>query len=200
MKRTLCYSPKRPRVITKISVVLGLADTRGNDQGTVYGEFKEKLERNRAGCYETKLPWKDNHPTLPTNEMGSRRRVEQLIKWLRRNESYKNYNNIIQDQLQQGVIKMARNRAVNKGVSPTQRSESVNRWLRPRNSTYSLRCFYKGEHPAIIERLPPPRSSTADLNTLEHPRKCKIHPVLVICDFQTAFLQIRIKEEEREIP
>ena len=119
LKRTLCYSPKRPRVITKISVVLGLADTRGNDQGTVYGEFKENLERNRAGCYKTKLPWKDNHPTLPTNEMGSRRRVEQLIKWLRRNESYKNYNNIIQDQLQQGVIKMA-----HKESSGEERSQS----------------------------------------------------------------------------
>ena len=195
MTRTQCYSPKHRRVITRISVVLGLAETCGNDQGTVYGEFKEKLERNRAGCYETKLPWKDNHPTLPTNEMGSRRRVEQLIKRLRCNESYNNYNNIIQGQLQQGGIEMAPKESSGEERSQSHTKESVNRWLRPRNSTYSLRCFYKGEHPAIIERLPPPRSSTADLNTLEHPRKCKIHPVLVTGDFQKGFLEIRIKEK-----
>lgn len=83
--------------------------------------------------------------------------------------------------------------------SQSHTKESGNRWLRPRNSAYSLRCFCKVEHTAIIERLPPPRSFTAEL-TLEHARKCKIHPVLVTGDFQKAFLQIRIKEEEREIP
>jgi hypothetical protein len=34
-------------------------------------EFKEQLRRNDAGWYEAKLPWKGNHPPLPTNEAGS---------------------------------------------------------------------------------------------------------------------------------
>jgi len=50
--------------------VLGLANTHENDLQAVYEEFKEQLERNPAGWYETKLPWKGNHPTLPTNEAG----------------------------------------------------------------------------------------------------------------------------------
>ena len=54
--------------------VLGLADSHKNDQLEVYEEFKEQLERSPAGWYETKLPWKVNHPTLPTNEAGSKRR------------------------------------------------------------------------------------------------------------------------------
>ena len=116
---------------------------------------------------QNKLPWKGNHSTLPTNEMGSRRRVEQFIKRLRCNESYNNYNNIIQDQLQQGVIKMAHKESSGEETSQFQTKDSVNR--KPRNSAYSLRCFCKGEHPAIIERLPPSRSSTAEL-TLQHPR------------------------------
>ena len=36
--------------------VLGLADTHENVQQAVYVEFKEQLERNPAGWYETKLP------------------------------------------------------------------------------------------------------------------------------------------------
>ena len=68
--------------------VLGLADTPENDQETVYEEFKEQLKRNPDGLYVTKLPWKANHPSLPTNEMGSRRRLEQLIKKFRQDDNY----------------------------------------------------------------------------------------------------------------
>ena len=45
--------------------VLGLADTTG-DQDCVFGEFKEQLTRSEEGWYETALPWKGNHPPLPT--------------------------------------------------------------------------------------------------------------------------------------
>ena len=51
--------------------VLGLADSSEDDQQTVYSEFNEQLRRNEAGWYETKLPWKGNHPFLPTNQVGS---------------------------------------------------------------------------------------------------------------------------------
>jgi hypothetical protein len=51
--------------------VPGLAGSHENDQQEVYGEFKEQLERNDAGWYETKLPWKGNHPTLPHRMRGA---------------------------------------------------------------------------------------------------------------------------------
>jgi hypothetical protein len=47
--------------------VLGLADTMENDQNAVCDDFKEQLVRNPASWYETNLPWKANHPDLPTN-------------------------------------------------------------------------------------------------------------------------------------
>lgn len=75
--------------------VLGLADSHENDQNAVYEEFKEQLDRNPAGWYETKLPWKGNHPPLPTNEIGSKRRLEQLIRKLERNGQYDDYDSII---------------------------------------------------------------------------------------------------------
>ena len=87
--------------------MLGLADAPESDQETVHQEFKEQLERNEAGWYQTKLSWKGNHPTLPTNEVGSQRRLEQLIKRLQRDGNYEGYNNVIQEQLQSGVIETA---------------------------------------------------------------------------------------------
>ena len=67
--------------------ILGLADTPEN-QETVYEDFKERLERNSAGWYETNLPWKPNHEDLPTNEAGSKRRLDNLVKRLKRNGTY----------------------------------------------------------------------------------------------------------------
>ena len=87
--------------------VLGLADTHENDQQAVYVEFKEQLERNPEGWYETGLPWKGGHPALPTNEAGSKRRLEQLIRKLERNDQYEEYNNIIRGQLQEGIVEPA---------------------------------------------------------------------------------------------
>jgi hypothetical protein len=44
---------------------------------------------------------------LPTYENSSKRRLEQLLKKLERNGQYKQYNDIIQQQLNQGVIELA---------------------------------------------------------------------------------------------
>ena len=84
--------------------VLGLSDVHADDQQMVYEEFKEQLERNPAGWYETKLPWKTNQPDLPTNEAGRIRRLEQFIRKLHRDGQYEEYDNILQEQLQQGII------------------------------------------------------------------------------------------------
>lgn len=65
--------------------VLGLADTHENDQQAVY-----------AAVY-----------TLPTNKIGSKKRLENLIRKLKKNELYKEYNAIIEEQLQHGIVEVA---------------------------------------------------------------------------------------------
>ena len=60
--------------------VLGLADSAEHDQLAVYNEFKEQLVRNNEGWYETGLPWRGNHPSLPSNKQGSLRRLTGLNK------------------------------------------------------------------------------------------------------------------------
>ena len=60
--------------------VLGLADSLENDQNLVYEDFKEQIVGSPSGYYEVNLPWKANHPKLPTNEAGSRRRLTSLVR------------------------------------------------------------------------------------------------------------------------
>ena len=52
--------------------VLGLKDSTECDQNLVYEDFWEQLSQGPSGYYEASLPWKANHPPLPTNEAGSR--------------------------------------------------------------------------------------------------------------------------------
>lgn len=58
--------------------VLGLEDSTTGDQASVYAEFKEQLKRSPDGWYEVNLPWKGNHPSLPSNEKRSLKRLKAL--------------------------------------------------------------------------------------------------------------------------
>ena len=76
-------------------------------KNVVYDDFKEQLTRDPASWYETNLPWKANHPHLPTNEAGSKRRLTSLVRKLTREGNYEQYNDITKDQLNEGVIERA---------------------------------------------------------------------------------------------
>ena len=87
--------------------VLGLEDTPERDQRVVHDEFKEQLTRHREGWYETGLPWKGNLPLLPTNERGSRRRLNNLTTKLQRDGLTNEYGAIIREQKECGVVEPA---------------------------------------------------------------------------------------------
>lgn len=64
--------------------VLGLEDSPESDQGSVYGEFIEQLDRSEEGWYESGLLWKPGHGRLLTNEHGSIARLEGLVRKFQR--------------------------------------------------------------------------------------------------------------------
>ena len=88
--------------------VLGLQDHSVGDQDFVYEEFKEQLLRDPEGWYETGLLWKGNHPPLPNNKPGSLKRLENLVKKLWKQPGMlEKYDEIIRDQLAQGIVERA---------------------------------------------------------------------------------------------
>ena len=85
--------------------VLGLEDKPEGDRETVYEEFKEQLTCGSDGKYETFLPWKAVHPTLPTNCMVAKRRFNSLMRELESNSDILgNYHEIMQNQLDEGIV------------------------------------------------------------------------------------------------
>ncbi len=156
---------KKPKQVCTCALdVLGLADTHENDQQAVYKEFKEQLVRDEAGWYQTSLPWKGNHPPLPMNDTGSKKRLEHLVRKLKKNELYEDYNNIIQEQLQQGIVEPAPEQpsenefyiphkaVVKKGAESTQLRIVYDASARENNGARSLNdCLHPG--PALQNQL-----------------------------------------------
>ena len=87
--------------------VLGLQDTPIGDQDVVHQEFLEQLKCSPEGWYETALPWKGGHPPLPNNKTGSLKRLASLVQRLKRNGKLEDYDAIIQQQLEEGVVEEA---------------------------------------------------------------------------------------------
>ena len=87
--------------------VLGLEDAPSGDQSVVYAEFREQLRGSSDGWYEARLPWKGDHPPLPSNESGSLKRLGSLVQRLKKTGRLNEYNAIIQDQLREGTVEEA---------------------------------------------------------------------------------------------
>jgi hypothetical protein len=88
--------------------VLGLQDHPMGDQNMVHEEFKESLQRNPDGSYITCLPWKPVHPPLKDNATSAKARLGRLLKKMERDpDSLRQYHNIIQDQINQGIVEPA---------------------------------------------------------------------------------------------
>ena len=94
--------------------MLGLADTAEHHQFMVYSELKEQLTRSPSGWYETGLPWRGNHPPLPSNAMGSIGRLQSLQHRLQQKDLIEDYNTVIEQQKQQGIVEPANNEAKGK--------------------------------------------------------------------------------------
>ena len=172
--------------------VLGLADSPQHDQDQVYSEFREQLSRNKAGWYETGLPWKGNHPPLPTNEQGSLRRLQTFRRKLQRFGIEQEYAEIIEEQKTEGVVETADqevqgvefyipHKLIIKEAAETTKIRTVyDASAKAQADTVSLNdCLYAG--PTLQNKL---------WNVLV---RVRAHSVAVIGDLRKAFLQVRVK-------
>ena len=177
--------------------VLGLADTPAGDQGDVYTEFKEQLARSPDGWYESPLPWKGNHPDLPNNYDGSIRRLGSLVQKLRRTNLLSDYDGIIRDQLQNGIVEKAPEQVEGKEFYIPHRAV-----VRENAETTKLRVVYDAsarasdDAPSLNECLHPgPPLQNTLWSVLVRSR---LHPIALSGDLRQAFLQIRIRESDRD--
>ena len=86
---------------------LDFEDQTNGNQSVVCGEFLEQLSCSPKSWKETGLPWKRDHPLLPSNKSGSLKRLGSLVQRLKKTGKLDKYDAIIQEQLQEGVTEEA---------------------------------------------------------------------------------------------
>ena len=88
--------------------VLGVEDRGEDDQLDFYTEFQERITRGSDGRYEVSVPWIAGAEVSNTNEIPSRKCLENVERNLRRNEELKSdYEKIVLEQLDQGIVEKA---------------------------------------------------------------------------------------------
>ena len=179
---------------------LGIEEKHEKSNKFVYGEFRKQLGRDSLGNYEANLIWKENHPPLRNNEVNSLGRLHSLIKNLIRSNKLGEYAKIIQEQIHESIIEK---------VSETKISEGKEFYLphgpviRESAETTKIRIVYDAsakpnkDSVSLNECLgtgPPLQNSLWDILI-----RSRFRPILLCGDIEKAFLQIRIRESERDV-
>ncbi|XP_028407828.1 uncharacterized protein LOC114530405 [Dendronephthya gigantea] len=178
--------------------VLGLEDQQEENQQVIYEEFAEQLTQNKDGRYETSLLWKSGHDPLPTNEHGSLKRLENLVRKLGKDPvQLDKYDTIIQEQLAEGIVE----RAVN---DPQGREFYIPHKpvIKETAETTKMRIVFDAsareseKSPSLNDCLEtgPPLQNLL-WNVLVRNR---LKPIALSTDLKKAFLQVLIRVEDRD--
>ena len=181
------------------SDVLSLEDRAQGDQQSVYDEFKEQLSRSDEGWYESVLICKQGHGPLPSNEHGSLKRLDNLVKKLRRDPNLMNeYDEIIQNQVAEGVVERVTSELVgkefylpHKPVVKESAESTKTRIVFDASAKANDKCQSLND---CLETGPPLQNILRDVLV-----RNRLRPVALAGDLKKAFLQIRIRPEHRDV-
>ena len=163
----------------------------------MYTGFKEQLQRRPDGWYQTGLPWKGNHPPLSSNEGGSLRRLDSLLRKLEISDILYECDAVIRQQLEEGIVGQVLG-------PPTGTEFYIPHKAVARESAEStkLRIVYdtsaraSEKAPSLNECLEPGLPLQNKLWAVFV--RARFHPVALTGDMKQAFLQVRIREEDRD--
>ena len=179
--------------------VLGVEDRGEKDQSTVYAEFQESITRKEDGRYEVAVPWIPGAVLSNTNEEPSRKRLHNVNRKLKQNQQLKDeYEKIVHEQLKDGVIEktkesstservfyMPHKPVIKENASTTKVRMVFDASARPHPTANSVNeCMHTGPplQPLLWDILIRARMSTH----------------LLLADLQKAFLQVGLKEDDRD--
>lgn len=179
--------------------VLGVEDRGDNDSSTVLTEFKENIVVNSEGRYEVQVPWIPGAEVENSNEQPSRRRLVNVERKLGRDSKLEaEYRNIVTDQLEKGVVEkvpsipsgekvfyMPHKPVVRETASTTKVRMVFDASAKPHPLANSVNeCMHTG---------PPLQPLLWDILI-----RARMSPHLLLADLEKAFLQISIKDRDRD--
>ena len=179
--------------------VLGVEDRGENAHLDVLKEFKDDVTRQEDGRYQVRVPWIPGSTLTSTNEQASRKRLQNVNKKLTQNQRLKEeYEKIIEDQLRDGIIErvpeessgertfyMPHKPVVRDNATTTKVRMVFDASAKPHHLANSVNdCMHTG---------PPLQPLLWDILV-----RARMSPYLLLGDIEKAFLQISVKEEDRD--
>ena len=179
--------------------ILGVEDRSENDPSEVYKEFIENIQIDAQGRYEVGIPWIPGNTVTENNEVQSRKRLKNIERKLEKDPTLKEtYQEIVTDQLNQGIIEKAPEVATGERVFYLPHKPVC----RENASTTKTRMVFD------YSARPSPMSNSInecmDTGPALQPNlwdimvRARMASNLLIADLQKAFLQIGLKTCDRD--
>ena len=160
--------------------------------------FSSTLQR-RGERYEVSLPWREQHDNLPDNYNLSRRRLHCLLKRLQQNpEVLREYNSIICDQRERGIVEEVGDSEVTSNVIHYLPHHAA---IRHDKETTKVRVVYdasaRSSGPSLNDCLyTGPKFNQRILEIL---LRFRSYPIAFTADIEKAFLMISVNPKDRDV-
>ena len=179
--------------------VLGVEDRGEDDQLDVYKEFQENIAKTSDGRYEVGVPWIPGAKLSNTNEEPSRRRLHNVERKLKRNEELKvEYDNIVYEQIEKSIVEKAPEQPTGERVfymphKPVVRESATSTKVRMVFDASAKPHLLANSVNECMHTGPPLQPLLWDIMI-----RARMSSDILLADLQKAFLQIAIKEEDRD--
>ncbi|XP_076081076.1 uncharacterized protein LOC143051991 [Mytilus galloprovincialis] len=174
------------------------ANTENDEFQKMYEETAISYNNNR---YIAKLPWKAEHPSLPTNKAVAFRRTESVIKRLRKEPKLLlKYGEIIDEQERRGFIERVDNKEIKQNIKlhyiphhPVKKDSITT----PIRIVYDCSCKQTPDSASLNDCLlnVPPKLNEVTAILL----KFRLNKYAVSTDIEKAFLNVGLDIEDRDV-
>lgn len=162
-------------------------------------DYQKSSISHRDGKYHAKLPWKDEHDTLPTNETVARRRTLSVVNRLRKDpDALQMYGEIIADQERRGFIEKVENREINEATvhyiphHPVKKDSTTT----PIRIVFDCSCKAYPEAPSLNDCLSETPPSLNEITSIL--LRFRSQRYACTTDIEKAFLNIGLEDEDRD--